>query len=196
MPRQKSRAFTLVELLVVIAIIGILIALLLPAVQAAREAARRTSCTNNLKQISLACHNFHDTYRKLPPSCYWDETPSWFALVLPFLEGGNLHDAWDFTLRWHRDPQARARETEVDTYQCPSRQRPQKLSPSGVYFGEPHPAATYGDYAGNGGTESVCCPPPPPELWAPPTEGHLTTSMGLSRVKCGESESRSNGTGR
>lgn len=110
MVRTRSRGFTLVELLVVIAIIGILVALLLPAVQAAREAARRMSCGNNLHQLGVALHNYHDTFKVLPPSCInpgsigsnsyvpANEIRNFtgYLLLLPFLEQTNLHDRIDF----------------------------------------------------------------------------------------------------
>ncbi|HBJ38516.1 MAG TPA: prepilin-type cleavage/methylation domain-containing protein [Planctomycetaceae bacterium] len=96
---HKRGGFTLVELLVVIAIIGVMVGLLLPAVQAAREAARRMSCSNNLKQISLGLQNYHDTHRAFT---YGDESRSggwgtnWRVRILPFMEQGALYDRWQF----------------------------------------------------------------------------------------------------
>jgi len=96
--RKEARGFTLIELLVVIAIIAILIALLLPAVQQAREAARRTQCKNNLKQIGLAFHNYHDMARTFPPgSLFGDDEYGWGTMILPFVEQGNLYNLIDFT---------------------------------------------------------------------------------------------------
>ncbi len=93
--RRRVRGFTLVELLVVIAIIGILVALLLPAVQAAREAARRMKCGNNVKQIGLAAHNYHDTFRGFPPGYIKigsNPRHGWAVFLLPFIEQANLYD--------------------------------------------------------------------------------------------------------
>ncbi len=93
---KRVSGFTLVELLVVIAIIGILVGLLLPAVQAAREAARRMQCTNNLKQIGLSVHNYESTFKKLPAGSFLvnDATPH--TVLLPFMEGNNLFALFDF----------------------------------------------------------------------------------------------------
>jgi prepilin-type N-terminal cleavage/methylation domain-containing protein len=109
---RSSRGFTLVELLVVIAIIGVLVALLLPAVQAAREAARRMSCGNNLKQLGLAVHNYHDTHRAMPLNYgQWNlidpldgRSTSWMTQILPFIEQQPLFDQIDFTFGVRNDP--------------------------------------------------------------------------------------------
>jgi len=134
MSRRVTRTgFTLVELLVVIAIIGILVALLLPAIQAAREAARRSQCTNNLKQIGIALQNYHDTYKTLPPDGIfgrYDTGPTggsslpqrayhttWCLLILPFMEQQPLYDTVDFSQPiWGQA----VRGTVVSTFLCPS----------------------------------------------------------------------------
>jgi len=120
------RGFTLVELLVVIAIIGVLVALLLPAVQAAREASRRIKCSNNVKQLALALHNYHDTMNVFPPGnlypagasgsatvtanasgCYWSTSSStlpgapWTVLILPYIEQKPLHDSLNFNIEFN-----------------------------------------------------------------------------------------------
>ncbi len=101
MTLKGRRGFTLVELLVVIAIIGVLVALLLPAVQAAREAARRMSCGNNLKQIGLGLHNYHDTYKKFPMGGWVTASggwgPSFWTSTLPYMEQGPLYDRWSYS---------------------------------------------------------------------------------------------------
>ncbi len=95
-PSPHSRGFTLIELLVVIAIIAILIALLLPAVQQAREAARRSNCKNNLHQIGIAIANYHDTHRSLPPNGHFRYAISWWGMILPFSDQGNLYKGLEF----------------------------------------------------------------------------------------------------
>lgn len=120
---SKRAGFTLVELLVVIAIIGILVSLLLPAVQAARGAARRMSCSNNLKQIALALHNYHDTERAFPPSAAITRGMTfdpWSAQarLLPYLEQANLETLVSWELSYAAQPHVP--KTRVAAYQCPS----------------------------------------------------------------------------
>ena len=116
------RAFTLIELLVVISIIGVLIGLLLPAVQAAREAARRIQCTNNLKQIALAAHNVHDTNGKFPPGVSLPpSSASVLAHILPHVEQGNLYNAFNMALDVTTRPaNFTARNQQIRIYLCPS----------------------------------------------------------------------------
>ncbi len=172
----RRNGFTLIELLVVIAIIGILVSLLLPAVQQARSAARRMQCSNNLKQLALAAHSFHDTYQAFPPARLildaprtqnddatrigMDE-PSWLVRLLPFLEQSALHDSWDEYTVYGTHP-ASVRNQALSVFLCPERHSPDSAvapdktiritsacgCPVGVQFA---PGGAVADYVANHG---------------------------------------------
>jgi len=152
--RSRLAGFTLIELLVVIAIISVLIGMLLPAVQKAREAAHRISCANNLRQIVLALHHYELNYQQLPPSRICNGGASWAVLILPYLEQDNLYRQWNLSNSYYQQNNT-ARQTAVKTYFCPSRRAP-NTSPGLSIFGDspsdgpangPHFPGALGDYA-------------------------------------------------
>jgi prepilin-type N-terminal cleavage/methylation domain-containing protein/prepilin-type processing-associated H-X9-DG protein len=158
---SKQTAFTLVELLVVIAIIGVLVALLLPAVQAAREAARRTQCNSQMKQLGLAIQNYHDTKGQFPTGrTSTDEFGvSWAYEILPQIEEQTLYDAFDPSQPVHSEANAAAMRTPIPSYACPSRgpaaaDRNFDNDEKGAGAnGEPLGVAVRGDYAAVAGLE-------------------------------------------
>jgi prepilin-type N-terminal cleavage/methylation domain-containing protein len=141
----RPRGFTLVELLVVIAIIGVLVALLLPAVQAAREAARRSSCSNNLKQLGLALHQHHDVYNRFPPGAGNDTQPfgvaagpqwgsSWMVYILPFMEQTTVYDRWVFNSQsgyTNANNIDVAVSVTIKPFRCPSSPVPERMTNRG-----------------------------------------------------------------
>ncbi len=129
----RKRGFTLIELLVVIAIIAVLIALLLPAVQQAREAARRTQCKNNLKQMGLSIHNYESTFTRFPSSGEsTDETPvagktvrrffpvSMFTAILPYVDQASIYNQWNFNVHYSNAANAGFAKNKIQAFQCPS----------------------------------------------------------------------------
>lgn len=154
------KAFTLVELLVVIAVIGVLVGLLLPAVQAAREAARRIECSNNLKQIGLGLQNYHDTHRQLPAG--WIASVGtgepgwgWAAHLLPFIEQTALHDRIDGRVAIADPAHQGPRETVLPFYRCPSDARGEPLVMLADDAGAPLFAVARANYVGVFGTEEI-----------------------------------------
>jgi prepilin-type N-terminal cleavage/methylation domain-containing protein len=148
-----KRGFTLVELLVVIAIIGVLVALLLPAVQAAREAARRGQCSNNLKQIGVAVHNYDDVWKALPPGCYHGVFGTWVLHILPYMEQTALHDRYvnsggiasfrNGGIRYGGTQNLPVTTTQLKAYVCPS---DTKSAQAGIISG-----VTFHNYVANYG---------------------------------------------
>lgn len=126
----KLRGFTLIELLVVIAIIGILVGLLLPAVQSVRESGRRTQCINHVKQISLAMLAWEDSNKSLPPGFTFPEQAIWSAFILPHLDQNNLYESLDFNGPWAHvvNANSAACATYITVYQCPSAGIPEHVA--------------------------------------------------------------------
>src|SRR5262245_5365142 len=156
---KRASAFTLIELLVVIAIIAVLIALLLPAVQQAREAARRTQCKNNIKQLGLALHNYEGTFKALPPGGTrplgtqitngsdnnWGT--NWVTRILPFFDQANLYNQYDFNIEGRQGTNASLCSLPLVSLQCPSdTQGPPWVHPINNY-----PPKAKGTYAANSG---------------------------------------------
>lgn len=159
--KTSHRGFTLIELLVVISIIAILVGLLLPAVQKVRESAARIQCANNLKQIGLASHNYHNDHDSLPPSRKTSSGATWAVLLLPYMEQANLYQQWSLSDDYYVQSEL-ARRSVVKNYFCPSR-RSAPGSPSAsiegdVPQGDPnlsHVPGALGDYAASVGTTGM-----------------------------------------
>lgn len=184
----RCRGFTLVELLVVIAIIGTLVGLLLPAVQTARESARRSQCTNNMKQVALGLHNFHDAFKALPPSaCNSTVDPrgraswSWMLFVLPYIEQATLFDACMNQVTWRMqqpawmDPAVAAQaRAPISPFICPTDtvgllapEAKVNSAASWLTF-----AASKANYLANGGANNV---------WGGSTDQQIRASQGAFR---------------
>jgi prepilin-type N-terminal cleavage/methylation domain-containing protein len=199
---MQRNAFTLVELLVVIAIIGVLVALLLPAVQAARAAARRSQCQNNMKQLGLAIHSFHNAKVKLPssvrPTAASTVRAGTFILLLPYIEREDLWDLYDLNVTWSHANNLPVSSKRIDVYECPASPKngglldhnPDGVGPGSAWIG----IVAVGDYAASLGVHpglvsvAAALTPPVPvsgsvsavSTAAKPTNGFLPKNTALT----------------
>ena len=146
----QARAYTLIELLISIAIISLLMQLIIPAIQASREAARRTACANNLRQIGLATHQFHNAHNKFPPGRWRSSSPTWFVFILPHMEASHAYEQWHQGHKYYAPENKMARKINIPAWVCPSR-RSYKYVKLSAEQEEVHKGAV-GDYAGNAGS--------------------------------------------
>ncbi|RUL86268.1 DUF1559 domain-containing protein [Tautonia sociabilis] len=190
--RRDRGGFTLIELLVVIAIIGVLIALLLPAVQSAREAARRAQCTNNLKQLALAAHNYHDQVGTFPTALYkhpayvtdsqaWNNA-SWIVLLLPQMEQQSVYNSVNFSIMWgtnvlfnwgpqyYGEQNSTVRTTIINSLNCPSddSEKLDNTNADEIWNG----LAAGTSYVGNIGDNCLACNPPANQVQLCATVGY------------------------
>lgn len=185
--------FTLIELLVVLAIIGVLVGMLLPAVQAAREAARRLECQNNLKQIGLGLANYESLYRRYPkggsgvvsltnPSILAQWQVSWGTAILPFIESAPLYDSINHRQPYIHEDNLLPGQTLVSTYLCPSAPKRELLRPNGD---TPNATLKYArtDYGGNYGERGLRCHPQTncPNTYEMGGGGRGTLMLGLDK---------------
>lgn len=162
----QRKGLSVIQLLAVLAILGVLVALFLPATRSARPAAYRTQCKNNLKQIGLALHNYHDTYHAFPPAYTVDENGkplhSWRTLILPFVDQESLYNKLDLSKPWDDPANAEAFKARIPVYQCPS--SPADVSPAHT---------TYMAVV----TTNSCLRPTEPRLMSDITDNHGETLM-------------------
>jgi len=171
MPKRRI-GYSLVELLVVVGIVAVLMSLLLPAIQAAREAARRTQCGNQLRQMGSAMLQYHDAKGRFPPGIQSSTRMFWSGFLLPYIEHQNLYDMIDFDLTWDTGPNAIVCSTFLPLFRCPSSTAPETMTAQGIEDRVPC------DYLACGSGTDTRESGPPPLAGGPHSDGVFYVDSG------------------